>query len=145
MGDCASQKRLETGFAHFVDPKSTTLDVLGSIKHLMSIHEEGSDEYKALQQIAKAESANVTAGAIALQSSPLLQEKLGTPGKKIPSCSGRPLLHRAFRVCSFAAPRLFGVCRAGPCCRGVARGVCLAGSKAGVVFGGGAASVRVRA
>ena len=78
MGDYASQKKLESGFAHFVDPQSTTLSVLGSIKHLMSIHDEGSDEYKALQQIAKAESANVTAGAIALQSSPLLQEKLGT-------------------------------------------------------------------
>ena len=54
-------------------------------------------------------------------------------------------VRRAFGVCGFAAPRLFGVCRAGPCCWGVARGVCLVGSKAGVVFGGGAASVRVRA
>ena len=78
MGDYASQKKLENGFAHFIDPQSTSLDVLGSIKHLMSIHSETSDEYKALQQIAKAESANLTAGAIALQSSPLLQEKLGT-------------------------------------------------------------------
>ena len=78
MADYASEKKLEAGFAHFVDPASTTLDVLGSLRHLMQLHEKDSDEYRALQGIAKAETATLTAGAIALSSSPLLQENLGT-------------------------------------------------------------------
>ena len=36
-----------------------------------------SDEYKALEQTAKRETAFLTSGAIALQSSPLLQQRLG--------------------------------------------------------------------
>ena len=72
------QQRLQAGVASFVDPGSTTLDVLGSITSMMKIYDKDSDEYKALEQTAKRETAFLTSGAIALQSSPLLQQRLGT-------------------------------------------------------------------
>ena len=73
------QQRLQAGVASFVDPGSTTLDVLGSITQMMKIYPDNtSDEYKALAQTARNETAFLSAGAIALQSSPLLQQRLGT-------------------------------------------------------------------
>ena len=72
------QQQLQAGVASFVDPGSTTLDVLGSITQMMKIYDKDSDEYKALEQTAKRETAFLTSGAIALQSSPLLQQRLGT-------------------------------------------------------------------
>ena len=72
------QQQLQAGVASFVDPGSTTLDVLGSITSMMKIYDKDSDEYKALEQTAKRETAFLTSGAIALQSSPLLQQRLGT-------------------------------------------------------------------
>ena len=69
--------------ASFMDPAKTTLDTLGSITQLMKIYAptaggEESAEYQALRKTAEHETAFLTAGVIALNSSPLLQQRLGT-------------------------------------------------------------------
>ena len=78
------QQQLQAGVASFVDPGSTTLDVLGSITSMMKIYDKDSDEYRALEQTAKRETAFLTSGAIALQSSPRLRSpKLDRPLPKV--------------------------------------------------------------
>ena len=72
------EKQLESSFANFVDPSATSVDILGSIRSLMKFHKDSDKEYEELQKLGKNESKWLLAGVVALNNSPLLQQKLGT-------------------------------------------------------------------
>ena len=79
MGDTrARELAVNESFANFKDPAGSTLDILGSIQSMMKFYEKEQPEYKRLQALGRTETKFLNAGILALQNSPMLQEKLGT-------------------------------------------------------------------
>ena len=78
MGDTrARELAVNESFANFKDPAGSTLDILGSIQSMMKFYEKEQPEYKRLQALGRTETKFLNAGILALQNSPMLQEKLG--------------------------------------------------------------------
>ena len=72
------EKQLEASFLNNIQPNSTSIDTLASLKALQHFYKPDSDEAKAITSIAQEEARWTVAGIQALKSSRMLQEKLGT-------------------------------------------------------------------
>ena len=77
MDSYQKQMQLESTLAGFERPEMTTMDILSSIKMLKENYKDDDKVLADLQTIAKAESDMLVKSIQSLNSSPLLQQKLG--------------------------------------------------------------------
>ena len=78
MESYAKEKQLEQSVAAFNEPGQTTMEILSSIQSLMAFHDKNSQEYKHLQALGHAESSRILSGCVAINSSEILRQRLGT-------------------------------------------------------------------